>query len=164
MSSYKCSAICRNETGIVKLWTVLKWCRLQWPLDERFKTAVKAWICYQIVVLRQHFLGLDTQSRVEIMLVSCVFWIANGCSACRSQVKIMFFTLKQLFPSFTVIKNVLFLRSPFFFHYFSSFFSVSDGKKLTCFNSETNDLDQQTACRAPVWWSKYTTLVEDTLI
>ena len=131
MSSYKCSAICRNETGIVKLWTVLKWCRLQWPLDERFKTAVKAWICYQIVVLRQHFLGLDTQSRVEIMLVCCVFRLANGCSACRSQVKIMFLMLKQLFPSFTVnkcFKNVLVLRFTFFFIIFRSFSSVSDGK------------------------------------
>ena len=28
---------------------------------------------------------------------------------------------------------------------------------LTCFNAKTNDFNQQTACAAPVHWSKYTT-------
>ena len=28
-----------------------------------------------------------------------------------------------------------------------------------CFNTETNDFDQQTMCGAPVPWSKYTTFL-----
>ena len=28
----------------------------------------------------------------------------------------------------------------------------------TCFHTETNDFDQCSACRAPVRWSKYTTI------
>ena len=30
--------------------------------------------------------------------------------------------------------------------------------KKTCFNAEKNDFDQPMACRAPVCWSKYTTI------
>ena len=36
---------------------------------------------------------------------------------------------------------------------------VTEKEEETCFNAETNNFDQQTACGAPVWWSKYTTLV-----
>ena len=38
---------------------------------------------------------------------------------------------------------------PFFFS------SVRDGK--TCLNTKTNDFNQQMACGAPIYWSKYTT-------
>ena len=38
--------------------------------------------------------------------------------------------------------------------YFSFFFPF-DGK--TCFSAETNNFDEQMACRAPVRWLKYTT-------
>ena len=36
--------------------------------------------------------------------------------------------------------------------------------KFNCFHAETNDFDQQTACRAPVCWLKYTTVALPVLI
>ena len=30
--------------------------------------------------------------------------------------------------------------------------------QISCFNTETNDFNQRTACRATVRWSKYTTV------
>ena len=45
---------------------------------------------------------------------------------------------------------------PFFF---LSFFPLLTEKyEKTCFNAKTNDFDPRTAYRAPVCWSKYTTL------
>ena len=42
-----------------------------------------------------------------------------------------------------------------------SFSSVSDGNiQKSCFNAETNDFDQRTACRSLVCWSKYTTSIK----
>ena len=35
---------------------------------------------------------------------------------------------------------------------------VTEKDRKTCENTEKDDFDQQTACRAPVCWSKYTTL------
>ena len=40
---------------------------------------------------------------------------------------------------------------------------MTEKDEKTCFNAETNDFDQRTACRAPVCWSKYTTLGGPTL-
>ena len=45
---------------------------------------------------------------------------------------------------------LLFLCLPFFLLSFFPFVMEKDGK--TCFKAETNDLDQQTTCRAPVHW------------
>ena len=61
----------------------------------------------------------------------CVFWPANGCSALHLLVKIIFFSVKT---SFTI------------------FFQHKQKKR-----SQKNDLDQRTACGAPVCWLKYTT-------
>ena len=40
-------------------------------------------------------------------------------------------------------------------YFFVSWVTEKDEK--TCFNAETNNFNQRTACRAPIWWSKYTT-------
>ena len=34
---------------------------------------------------------------------------------------------------------------------------MTEKYKKTCFNPEKNDFDKQTACGAPIGWSKYTT-------
>ena len=41
---------------------------------------------------------------LEWVGICCVFRPANGCSACRSLIEIIFLTLKQLFTSFLVMK------------------------------------------------------------
>ena len=112
----------------------------------------------------------------------CVFWPANGCSACRSLVEINFLMLQQLFPSISAIKclknaknykkHVIKGGLPAFrcyslklvdciflwgFPFFFLFLLVMEKYKKTCCNAKTNDFDHQTACRAPVPWSKYTT-------
>ena len=35
---------------------------------------------------------------------------------------------------------------------------VTEKVQKTCVNTKTNDFDQQTACKAPARWSKYTTI------
>ena len=99
----------------------------------------------------------------------CVFRPANGCSARRSLVKIICFTVKTSFLSLSItngrkrnkkemkaqkehrktcIKTLSFLF----------FLLLMEKDKKTYFFAEPNDFDQQTACRAPVSWLKYTTL------
>ena len=53
-------------------------------------------------------------------------------------------------PPFHSCFFVLFLRIPFFR-------LVTEKDKKTCFNAETIDFDQGTACEAPIRWLKYTT-------
>ena len=76
----------------------------------------------------------------------CVFWPANRCSTCRLHVEHPFagqnhfFTLKQVFPSFSII-NVK---------------NAKNNKKMFL-RRNTNDFNQRTTCRAPICWSKYIT-------
>ena len=46
-----------------------------------------------------------------------------------------------------------------FLSIFFLFFHCDRKKWKTCFNAKIYDFDQQTACGAPVRWSKYTTIV-----
>ena len=62
----------------------------------------------------------------------CVFQPANRCSACRLLVEINFLMLLKLFAYFKVIKCIKVVSIGLYF-------------------------DQQTACGAPIPWSKYTT-------
>ena len=57
----------------------------------------------------------------------------------------------MLVDPFNACFSLLFLHFPFFF------LLVMEKEKKACFHAETNDLEQQKACRAPICWSKYTT-------
>ena len=103
----------------------------------------------------------------------CVFRPANECSVRRLLVKIIFDTKNTFSVSFLIkwLKNAKMQKvtnkhvsngglPAFLLHVFVCFyaifflFSVSDRKlQKTCFNTKTNDFNQQMAC---VRWSKYT--------
>ena len=60
------------------------------------------------------------------------------------------------FRDFTPFPLIVYIIAFCIFHWIFEFFTVCVGK--TWKNAQQDDFDQQSACKAPVCWSKYTTL------
>ena len=85
----------------------------------------------------------------------CVFWPANGCFACCTLVEMFFSRVLTCF-SICISNPASCVGTLYIFCTFSSF-SICDRKRWKNMSKPPkHDFNQQTACKAPIYWLKYT--------